>query len=59
MDDKTKQFVLWLCDVKCPFSQCHNGYDPTRERVCFEKSAKHYTLDQVFEYFEKNIFGKG
>jgi len=58
MDDKTKQFIFWICDPHCPFCQCFNGIDKTRDRICFEKSGKHYTIDQVYDFWEKNIFGK-
>jgi hypothetical protein len=58
MNDKTKLLILWLCDLKCSFHACINLLDKERPRVEFEKSEKHYSLEQVFEYWEKNIFGK-
>ena len=49
---EVKDFIQWLGDpVKCPFNYSYNGIDKTRDRVEFEKGNKHYTLDQVWEFY--------
>ena len=46
-----KAFLKWKDDVKCEFATCHNGIDKTRDRVCYEKGNKHYTIDEVYAYW--------
>jgi hypothetical protein len=51
-------FIKWKDDPKCPFSTCFNGIDKDRERVCYEKSGKHFTIDQVYAFWTENVLNK-
>jgi hypothetical protein len=58
MDEKTKQFILWLCDLKSPFHVHYNGEDKTKPRISYikgEKYDKEYTLEEVFEFYETKV----
>jgi hypothetical protein len=49
---KVREFITWLDDpIKCPFCHCFNGIEKDKPRICYEKGNKHYTLDQVWEYW--------
>lgn len=48
---KIKNFITWLDHPKCIFTTCYNGTDDSRPKICYEKGNKHYTLDQVWEYY--------
>lgn len=52
MDEKTKQFILWLTDLHCPFNTHFNGEDQTKPKITFDKGFKNYTLDEVYEYWK-------
>lgn len=59
MDNKIKQFILWKDDLtKSPFNVCINLIDKDRPKVEYEKNGKHYTIDQVYDFWEKNILDK-
>ena len=55
LSPEVKEFILWKDNLKCPFATCYNGTDPTRDKVCYEKNNKHYTLDQVFEIWQTTV----
>lgn len=55
MDKDIKDFILWKDDPRCPFATCFNGVDKTRDRVCYEKGNKHYTLEDVWEFWVKEV----
>jgi hypothetical protein len=55
MDEKTKQFILWKDDLKCPFSVYFNGEDKTKPRISYIKGDKQYTLEEVFEFWETKV----
>jgi len=55
MDEQIKRFILWLCDLKCPFNTSFNGEDKLRPRVSFEKGNKNYSLEEVYEYWLKEV----
>jgi hypothetical protein len=46
-----KEFISWMDNPHCPFSTCFNGVDLERPQVCYEKGNKHYTIDEVYNYF--------
>lgn len=50
---ETKAFVLWLTDLRCPFSTHYNGTDSDQPRITFDKGSKNYTLEQVFEFWNE------
>lgn len=52
LTQEIKDFVFWLDNPKCPFATCYNGIDPTRPKIEYEKNNKHYTLEQVFEFYK-------
>jgi hypothetical protein len=52
LTQEQKDFIHWKDDPKCPFATCFNGLDKERDRVCYEKNNKHYTLEQVFEFWK-------
>ena len=54
MDEQIKIFILWLCDLKCPFNTSFNGEDKSRPRVSFERYNKKFTLEEVYEYWFDN-----
>jgi hypothetical protein len=49
-----KDFLKWKDDIKCEFSSCYNGEDKSRPKVCYERSGKHYTIDELFNYWENH-----
>jgi hypothetical protein len=49
-----KAFINWLHNPKCEFATCFNGVDKTRDKICYERNAKHYTIDQVSEYWQNH-----
>lgn len=55
MDDKVKTFIFWMDDPKCPFEHCFNGVDKDRPRIEYVKGNKHYSLDEVWGYWIKEI----
>lgn len=57
MDDNTRNFVLWLADLKSPFDPVYQAIDKTKPRVSFRKgnSDKEWTVDQVYEFYLREI----
>jgi hypothetical protein len=51
-----KDFIFWLDDPKCPFNHCFNGIEKDKPRICYERNNKHYSLDQVWEFWKINYF---
>ena len=50
-----RKFILWKDDINCKFTIHYNGIDPKRERVTYDKGDSNYTIDEVFEYWQKNV----
>jgi hypothetical protein len=50
-----RQFILWLCDLHCPFITHYNGEDKTMPKISYDKGNKNYTLDEVFQYWWNNV----
>jgi hypothetical protein len=50
-----KDFIFWLCDLRCPFIVHYNGEDNTQSRITFDKGSKNYTLDQVWQFWNKEV----
>lgn len=40
---------------KCPFTTCYNGTDKDRPKIEYERLNKHYTVEDVMDYYVKNI----
>ena len=55
MMEDFKKFLLWKDDPKCPFNVSFNGTDKSRPRISYEKGKKNYTIDEVYEYWSKEI----
>jgi hypothetical protein len=53
LDPAFREFVLWLCDPRCPFTPHYNGTEPDQERVTFDKGNKNYTIDGVWKYWSE------
>ena len=51
MNEEIKAFIIWLCDIRCPFSVHYNGIDKTKDRISFDKGSKNYSLDEVFQFW--------
>ena len=49
--NKFKAFILWKDDIKCPFNLCYNGEDKDRPRVEYEKGNKHFTIEDVWNFW--------
>ena len=52
LSQEVKDFIMWLDHPKCPFATTFNGLDNSRPQICYEKGNKHYTLDQVWDYYQ-------
>jgi hypothetical protein len=50
-----KKFILWSDNPHCPFNHCYNGLDKTKPEVCYERGNKHYSIEEVFEWYFENV----
>jgi hypothetical protein len=48
------EFIEWKDHPKNEFNTCFNGTDKTRPKVCYEKKDKHYTLQELFTYWNNH-----
>lgn len=51
---EVKEFIKWKDDLKCPFSVHYNGEDPTKPKISYLKVDKQYTLEEVWQYWQKH-----
>lgn len=49
-----KDFIAWKDNPHCPFATCFNGVEKDRPKVCYEKGNKHYTIEEVYDYYSKH-----
>lgn len=51
---EVKDFIVWKDHPKNDFNTCFNGVDKSRPQICYEKGGKHYTIEQVFNYWQNH-----
>lgn len=47
-------FIEWKDHPKNEFNSCFNGTDKSRPKVCYERKEKHYTLQELFIYWQNH-----
>jgi hypothetical protein len=55
LDPDIRKFILWKDDLNCKFSLHYNGISDKKERITYDKGDSNYTIDEVFEYWQKNV----
>ena len=47
-------FIEWKDHPKNEFNSCFNGTDKSRPKICYERKEKHYTLQELFIYWQNH-----
>jgi len=47
-------FIKWKDHLKNEINTCFNPDDKSRPKVCYERNGKHYTLEELYTYYQNH-----